>query len=98
MVSAPAQPIGVRQIRHHVCSQCHETRQLGTIPYRGLLWTGLTERPQFPPELDEQLDTLATRVKELEGRIAGRLGLKRNRAPVLRLVPASGQNNPQQSA
>lgn len=73
---------------------------LGTIPYRGLRWTGLTERPQFPPELDElaeQLDNLDARICEITGRI-DRLLPKQNHHPVLRLVPTSDQDNPKQSA
>lgn len=54
---------------------------LGTIPYRGLRWAGLTEIPVFDPEIPERLANLEARVKEFDGRITDRSSLKQNRAP-----------------
>lgn len=71
---------------------------LGTRPYRGLRNAGLTEIPQFHPEIDERVAIIAASFKELEGRIADISGQEQNRAPVLRLVPASDQSSPKQSA
>lgn len=74
---------------------------LGTRPYCGLQQTGITERPEFPLEIDERLSHLQARIKEAENRIshlAGRLVRKQRRAPALRLVPTTAHQGPQQSA
>ena len=71
---------------------------LGTRPYSGLQQTGLTERPQFPIEFDEQLSHLQARVKEVEGLVARRLLHTQQRAPILRLVPTKDHQNREQSA
>jgi len=69
---------------------------LGARPYGGLHLTGLTERPQFPIEIDERLSNLQARIHEAEGRInhiASRLLRKQKRAPGLRLVPTKDQQS-----
>lgn len=71
---------------------------LGTRPYMGLREAGLTERPNFPREIDERLANIVASLKELNGRMDDMLVPEQNRAPVLRLVPADDQDFPQQSA
>jgi hypothetical protein len=71
---------------------------LGTRPYQGLRDAGLTERPHFPPEIDERLANITARLKELNGRIDELLVPEQKRAPILRLVPTNSQNSPKQSA
>ena len=91
---------GRRAFRRGRGKQAHylTSLMLGTRPYRGLELTGLTERPQFPPEFDEQLSHLEGKMKELKGRMTRRLLRKQRGAPVLRLVPTNDHNSPQQRA
>ncbi|OQW32898.1 MAG: hypothetical protein A4E19_05975 [Nitrospira sp. SG-bin1] len=65
---------------------------LGVRTYSGLRLAGLTERPQFPPGLDEVMNNLSARVQELSRRIEDMSVPRQDRAPVLRLVPTNGED------
>ncbi|MBY0246023.1 MAG: hypothetical protein K2Q17_00035 [Nitrospiraceae bacterium] len=67
---------------------------LGVRPYGGLRNAGLTEQPQFSPELDERLDDFQARIQKVEDRMSTKLSRKQDRAPVLRLVPSNSQGRP----
>ncbi len=71
---------------------------LGVRPYSGLQQTGLTERPQFPIEIDEQLAHLQASIKEVAGHMSRGLLRTQRRAPVLRFVPTKDHKNREQSA
>lgn len=94
---------GRRAFRRGRGRQAHylASLMLGTRPYCGLQQTGLTERPEFPLEIDEQLAHLQARIKEAESRIShltGRLVRKQRQASALRLVPTTDYERPHQSA
>jgi len=68
---------------------------LGVRIYGGMREAGLTERPQFPPEIDELWENIMARIKEVHDQMAGTLVPEQNRAPDLRLVPASDHSVPE---
>lgn len=68
---------------------------LGVRTYSGLRLAGLTERPQFPPELDELMNNLSARVQELSRRIEDMSAPRQDCAPILWLVSANDETCPQ---
>lgn len=68
---------------------------LGVRRYSGLHGTGLTERPQFAPELDERMEDLRVRIKSLERAVAPARVRKDAHIKVLRLVPPHNSTKPE---
>lgn len=71
---------------------------LGARPYNAWSWSqiGLTQIPQFDPEIYKQMANLQAKIEEVSSHIADKLLPKQKHAPLLRLVPTNDEN-PQQS-